>query len=223
MPYTTVLFDLDGTLLDTLRDLRSSMNRALERFSFPTHTLSEVRSFVGNGMKVYADRAVPMGTDEKTTAAVLDAFRADYKEHYADETAPYDGIPEMLGELKKRSVKTAVVSNKGDFAVQLLAEKYFEDLVTLSRGEREGTPKKPAPDMVYAVMRELGADPETTLFVGDSDVDFDTAVNAGLDVVLVDWGFRDRALLEERLASLPKSRRGAVVSTAEELLGFILS
>ena len=223
MSYTTVLFDLDGTLLDTLRDLRSSMNRALLSFGFPTHTLDEVRSYVGNGMKLFADRAVPAGTSEETTAAVLDAFRRDYAEHYADETAPYSGIPELLGELKKRGIKTAIVSNKGDFAVKLIAEKYFDGLVSLSRGEREGTPKKPAPDMVYAVMRELDADPATTLFVGDSDVDFDTAVNADLDACLVDWGFRDRDLLESRLKSRPADRRGTVVSTAEELLRFILS
>ena len=109
------------------------------------------------------------------------------------------------------------------FAVKLIAEKYFNGLVSLSRGEREGTPKKPSPDMVYAVMRELDADPATTLFVGDSDVDFDTAVNADLDACLVDWGFRDRDLLESRLKSRPADRRGTVVSTAEELLRFILS
>ena len=223
MSYTTVLFDLDGTLLDTLRDLRSSMNRALLSFGFPTHTLDEVRSYVGNGMKLFADRAVPAGTSEETTAAVLDVFRREYAEHYADETAPYDGILTLLKELKTRGINTAIVSNKGDFAVQLLAKRYFDDLVTLSRGESEGTPKKPAPDMVYAVMEELSADPASTLFVGDSEVDCDTAVNADLDVVLVDWGFRDRAILEARLSTLRENQRGRVVSTIEELRGFILS
>ena len=223
MSYKTVLFDLDGTLLDTLRDLRSSMNRALEGFSFPTHTLDTVRSYVGNGMKLFADRAVPKGTDAATTAAVLDAFRADYAEHYADETAPYDGILALLKELKARGINTAIVSNKGDFAVQLLAKRYFDDLVTLSRGEREGTPKKPAPDMVYAVMEELSADPASTLFVGDSEVDCDTAVNADLDVVLVDWGFRDRAILEARLSTLRENQRGAVVSSVDALTEVILS
>ena len=223
MSYKTVLFDLDGTLLDTLADLRSSMNRALARHGFPPHTLAEVRAFVGNGIKDYTCRAVPAGTDSETITSVLDAFRADYKEHCADDTAPYAGILDMLDALRRNGVRTAVVSNKADFAVQLLSKQYFGDRLDLSRGEREGVPKKPAPDMVLSVMDALKADPASTLYVGDSDVDFDTAMNAKLDVVLVDWGFRDRSLLESRLASLPAGRVGTVVSTVEALQSFILS
>ena len=222
MSYTTILFDLDGTLLDTLADLRSSMNRALEKFGFPIHTREEVRSYVGDGILAYARRAVPEGTDEATVFSVLEAFKKDYKTHCSDETAPYTGILTMLDELKKHGVKTAIVSNKADFAVQLLAQEYFGDRVTSARGEREGVPKKPAPDMVNAVMNELGADPESTLFVGDSDVDFYTALNAKIDVALVDWGFRDRDLLVSLLTKLPESRRGTVVSTVEELTAEIL-
>ncbi len=221
--YETVLFDLDGTLLNTLADLRSSMNRALLSFGFPPHTLEEVRSYVGNGILSYTRRAVPEGTDEATILAVLDAFKKDYKEHCSDETAPYAGVLAMLDELKGCGVKTAIVSNKADFAVQLLTEQYFGDRVSLSRGERAGTPKKPAPDMVTAVLRELGADPATALYVGDSDVDFYTAVNAQLDVVLVDWGFRDRDLLASLLTELHEPRRGTVVSSVDALTEVILS
>ena len=222
MKYETVLFDLDGTLLNTLIDLRSSMNRALASCGFPSHTIDEVRSYVGDGILLFARRAVPMGTDEGDVIRVLDAFKKDYKEHCSDETAPYPGVLTMLDELKARRIKTAIVSNKADFGVQLLTKEYFGDRVLIARGEREGIPKKPAPDMVKAVMRELNADPESTLYVGDSDVDFYTAVNAGIDVALVDWGFRDRTLLESLLKTLPEQRRGCIVSTAEALLDVIL-
>ena len=154
--------------------------------------------------------------------SVLEAFKRDYKEHCSDETAPYAGVLTMLDTLKTHGVKTAIVSNKADFAVQLLCKQYFGDRVTAARGEREGVPKKPAPDMVNAVMRALDADPATTLYVGDSDVDFHTAVNAGIDVVLVDWGFRDRDLLASLLNALPENRHGKIVSTAEDLTEAIL-
>ena len=222
MSYTTVLFDLDGTLLNTLYDLRSSMNRALAAFGFPPHTMSEVRSFVGNGMKAYTACAVPKGTDEETQAAVLAAFKADYAMHCADDTVPYEGVLSMLETLKARGIKTAIVSNKGDFAVKLLAEHYFPCLCDIALGETATVPKKPAPDMVYAALEALGRTTENALYVGDSDVDFDTAMNAGLDVVLVDWGFRDRSLLQARLSELPDSRRGVIVSTVDELSSIIL-
>lgn len=222
MSYKTVLFDLDGTLLDTLADLRSSTNRALAKFGFPERTLEEIRAFVGNGIKKLIDRAVPSGTDEEVKSAVLQAFREDYAAHCADETAPYEGVLTMLETLKARGIKTAVVSNKADFAVKLLSEQYFGDLLSASRGERPEVPKKPAPDMVCSVMRELSADPASTLYVGDSDVDFDTAMNAHLDTVLVDWGFRDRVLLEKRIGELPENRRGTVVSSTDALLKLIL-
>lgn len=222
MAYTTVLFDLDGTLLNTLADLRASMNRALAMCAFPPHTLAEVRSFVGNGIKDYTARAVPEGTSENVKAIVLANFKDDYAFHCMDETVPYDGILPMLELLKARGIKTAIVSNKADFAVQALGKHYFDGLVTLSRGERPETPKKPAPDMLYKVMEELSADPDSTLFVGDSDVDCLTARNAGLDVVLVDWGFRDRDILEELAAAHPKPLRAEVVSTVEALTKKIL-
>ena len=222
MAYKTVLFDLDGTLLNTLADLRSSMNRALAKYAFPPHTPEEVRAFVGNGIKDYTARAVPEGTSEVDKARVLADFKEDYAAHCMDETAPYDGILPMLELLKARGIKTAIVSNKADFAVQMLGKRYFDGLVTLSRGERPEIPKKPAPDMLYKVMEELAAEPDSTLFVGDSDVDCITAKNAGLDAVLVDWGFRDRDILEELAAAHPKPLKAEVVSTVEALTERIL-
>lgn len=222
MSYSTVLFDLDGTLLNTLADLRASMNRALAGFSFPPHTLEEVRSFVGNGIRDYTSRAVPAGTGDEIKERVLAAFKKDYAEHCMDDTVPYDGILPLLCELKARGVKTAIVSNKADFAVQKLAQRYFDGLVTLSRGELPDVPKKPAPDMLYAVIDALGATKETTLFVGDSDTDCLTAKNAGLDVVLVDWGFRDRALLCALAEAYPAPLHASVLSSVEALKSAIL-
>ena len=222
MSYTTVLFDLDGTLLNTLADLCSAVNRVLDAYALPRRTIEEVRRFVGNGIKNLIDRAAPDGTPGKTKAQLLADFKVDYAAHCTDDTVPYDGVLDLLGELKAAGIQTAIVSNKADFAVGLLVKKYFDGLVTVSRGERPDTPKKPAPDMLYAVMNELGAEKETTLFVGDSDVDCITAKNAGLDVVLVDWGFRDREILLELANEYPDSLRAAVVSSTEELKDRIL-
>lgn len=222
MPYTTVLFDLDGTLLNTLSDLHGSTNRALSQFGFPARTIDEIRAFVGNGIQKLIDRAVPCETDDKTRGAVLEAFKTDYAVHCADETAPYEGILSMLETLKEKNIKTAIVSNKADFAVKALARQYFPGLVTTALGESPLIPKKPDPAMIRAVLDELGSDSSKALFVGDSDVDFDTAMNAGIDAVLVDWGFRSRDLLLEKLEALPKERRGSVVSSTDELLSVIL-
>lgn len=222
MAYKAVLFDLDGTLLDTLDDLRDAMNRALASFGFPPHTLEEVRSFVGNGIRDYTLRAVPAGTDSETAERVLAAFKADYSVHCKDKTAPYAGILPLLADLQARGIKTAIVSNKADFAVKALAKEYFPGLCDSALGESPEIPKKPAPDMIRKVLSELGASEADALYVGDSDVDFDTAMNAGLDVILVDWGFRSRALLESRLCGMPKERSGAIASTPEELRTLIV-
>lgn len=221
MTCKAVLFDLDGTLLDTLADLRDAMNRALASFGFPPHTLEEVRSFVGNGIRDYTLRAVPAGTDPETADRVLAAFKADYSVHCKDKTAPYAGILPLLEALKQSGIQTAIVSNKADFAVKALAEEYFPGLCDCALGESAEIPKKPAPDMIRKVLRTLGVSEKDALYVGDSDVDFDTAMNAGLDVILVDWGFRSRALLESRLDTIPKERSGAIASTTEELLRLI--
>jgi len=192
----TVIFDLDGTLLDTLEDLTDSSNVIMERFGFPTHTIPEIRAAVGNGLRVLIQRIVPEGTSEEVVQQAFEAFRTYYVEHCNSKTRPYDGILELLGRLKVKGYKTAVVSNKADEAVKLLLEEHFPGLIDASMGMKDGIRRKPAPDSVFAVMHELGAEKESTVYVGDSDVDKATADNAGLACISVTWGFRARELLQ---------------------------
>jgi len=195
--YETIVFDLDGTLLDTLDDLTDATNAALTKFSLPTRTREEVRSFVGNGIAKLIERAI--GTENAPLHAdVLAEFKRYYIAHCADKTAPYEGILQLLQALKARGVQTAVVSNKADFAVKELEKQYFDGLLLAAVGENEaeGIRKKPAPDSLFAVLWELDADMEKTVYVGDSDVDIETAKNAGVDCICVTWGFRDKAFLE---------------------------
>lgn len=190
-----VIFDMDGTILDTLEDLRRSTNAALAANGFPGRTMEETRRFVGNGIAKLIERAVPEGTSPEATAAVLEAFKAHYAAHCADHTHPYAGVPELLARLRSDGVLTAVVSNKADFAVQILAKDYFPRLFDFVLGEREGIAKKPAPDMVYTVLRELSVAPDDARYVGDSEVDVATAKNSGVAGVFVTWGFRSAQTL----------------------------
>ena len=215
MSYRVALFDLDGTVLDTLQDLANSTNAALQMHGFPTRTTDEVRRFVGNGIAKLIERAVPTGTDAPTCEAVLESFKAHYKAHCADLTKPYDGVLQMLQALREAGVKTAVISNKADFAVQELAVHYFNGLFDFALGERADIAKKPAPDMVYHVLEQLGATADSAVFIGDSDVDILTAKNAGLPAIGVCWGFRDRACLLEAGAT-------DLADTVAELQGLIL-
>lgn len=194
--YTTVIFDLDGTLLDTLDDLADSVNRSLAAYGLPLRTREEVRVFVGNGVKKLIERAVG-DTAYPNTSAVLDNFKKDYTAHCKDKTSPYEGVMPLLRELARRGVKTAVVSNKSDFAVKLLAEEYFDGLLQAAVGENEeaGIRKKPAPDSLLAVMQALGTTCDQVVYVGDSEVDIQTAQNAGVACISVTWGFKDRAFL----------------------------
>lgn len=189
-----VIFDLDGTLLDTLEDLKDSVNAALSVQGFPERSLEEVRQFVGNGIRKLVERAVPQGTEKDKTDVVFDAFRAHYIKHCEDKTKPYDGIEELLQELQEKGYKTAIVSNKADKAVKQLAKQYFP-WISVAIGEREGIQRKPAPDSVFEALRLLGTDPGNALYVGDSEVDRETAKNAGLPCVSVTWGFREEELL----------------------------
>jgi len=195
--YDAVIFDLDGTLLDTLDDLAAAVDHALAAMGWPRRTTEEVRQFVGNGVKLLMDRAAPPDSGEADRARALEIFKARYAEHMADRTAPYPGIPELLTALRARGIKTAVVSNKFDAAVKGLAEGYFPGLLSVAAGELEsaGIPKKPHPAMVEKVLAELGAVRERAVYVGDSDVDIATARNAGLACIAVTWGFRDEAFL----------------------------
>ncbi len=208
MRYDTVIFDLDGTILYTLEDLKASLNFALGRSGFAERSLDEVRSFVGNGIRKLIERSVPKGTEKEAVDRVYSDFTAHYALHCADSTRPYDGITELLTSLREKGCKTAVVSNKADYAVKALCERYFKGLFDCAAGEREGVRRKPAPDSVNAVLTELGSERERAVYIGDSDVDIKTAENAGMDAIIVEWGFRDREFLIENgaktLAKEPK-------------------
>lgn len=210
MAYNAVIFDLDGTLLNTLEDLADAVNYALKEFEKPLRTIEEIRQFVGNGIVKLVERSVPQETKEQEREEILDVFRSYYGRHCQDKTAVYEGMIEVLQDLKQKGIRVAVVSNKADFAVQKLIPIYFSDLILMAKGENEaaGVRKKPAPDMVQAVLQELGCTKEETVYVGDADVDLMTAKNAGLPFIGVSWGFRGRAFLEklgaERIADEPK-------------------
>lgn len=185
------VFDMDGTILDTLGDLKNSLNAALAANGFPARSLEQVRRFVGNGIAKLVERGVPEGTDPATAEKVLADFSAHYKLHCTDTTKPYDGVPELLQSLRAGGVRTAVVSNKADFAVQSLAGKYFPGLLDFVLGERPGIAKKPAPDMVETALAALGVSKSRAVYIGDSEVDVATAANTGLSGIFVTWGFRD--------------------------------
>lgn len=193
-----VIFDLDGTLLDTLCDLCDSTNDALDAIGAPRRTIDEVRNFVGNGIRVLMIRAVPGGDKNPLFETAMEAFVSSYKKNCANKTKPYEGIPELLSELSADGYKLAVVSNKADFAVKTLVRDYFGDAIPVAIGEKEseGVKKKPAPDTVFAALRELGCEKEDAVYVGDSEVDVLTAKNAGMRCISVDWGFRSRKELE---------------------------
>ncbi len=211
----TVLFDLDGTLLDTLGDLTASTNAAMETMGFPTHTLDDVRRFVGNGIGLLIARAIPEGKENPKYEETLQAFREHYGAHCLDTTQPYPGIMEMLGELQANGVKMGILSNKADFAVKSLCQRFFGPLVPVCVGERPGVRRKPAPDAVITCMHELQSNAAHTVYVGDSDVDIETAHNAGLRCLSCTWGFRDRAFLLEHGAT-------TLVDTPKDLLQEIL-
>lgn len=204
-----IIFDMDGTILDTLEDLKNSLNYALELNSLPTRTLDEVRRFVGNGIGKLLDRGVPEGCDPAVRQNVEKDFFPHYTLHCNDYTRPYDGVIELIGALRAAGYLTAVVSNKADFAVQDLCKIWFDGLFDLAVGEREGLCRKPAPDSVWEVCRLLNVTVEDSIYIGDSEVDFQTAQNAGMDVISVDWGFRDaeflRSIGAEKILSTPEA------------------
>ena len=197
MSYQTYIFDLDGTLLDTLGDLAASVNYAMRTHGMPEHSVDEVCRFVGNGVRRLMERAVPGGAAHPAFEAAFATFRRHYMEHSLDTTRPYEGIPEMLQELKRRGKHTAVVSNKFDAATKELCRHFFPDTIDVAVGEHEaeGIRKKPAPDTVMQALSQLGVGQEGAVYVGDSDVDIQTARNSGLPCISVLWGFRDREFL----------------------------
>ncbi len=211
--YDTYIFDLDGTLLDTLCDLAASVNFAMRQCDMPEHSLDDVRRFVGNGVQRLMERAVPDGELNPLFEKALHTFRQHYLQHSLDSTLPYEGVAEMLGELRLRGRHMAVVSNKFCTATEELCRHFFPDTITVAIGENEaaGVRRKPAPDTVLEALRRLGTDKERAVYVGDSDVDLETAHNSGLPCISVLWGFRDRGFLEDHGAR-------TLVSRPEEIL-----
>lgn len=214
MNYKLLIFDLDGTILNTIEDLCNSTNYALGAHNFPTRTIEEVRKFVGNGIKKLIERAVPSGTSSETIEQVLDTFKKHYALHCADKTSPYDGIMELLTALRAQGFLTAVVSNKADFAVQSLCNDYFPGMFDFVVGEREGIRRKPYPDSVEEVLTKLQVKKEQAVYIGDSEVDIQTAKNAGMSSIAVSWGFREEAFLREQGAE-------NIVNKPSEILNFI--
>ena len=194
MAYEIYIFDLDGTLLDTLQDLAASVNYALRQHHMPEHSIDDVRRFVGNGVRRLMERAIPEGAANPAFEAAFATFREYYMEHSLDTTRPYDGIPELIHELKKRGCRMAVVSNKMMAATQELVHHFFPEIeVAIGEDEAAGIRKKPAPDTVFVALKQLGEG--SAVYVGDSDVDLATARNSGLPCISVLWGFRDRDFL----------------------------
>ena len=208
MKYRLAIFDLDGTILYTLEDLKISLNFALSANGLPERTLDETRRFVGNGIRKLIERAVPENSDPGLVDKVFDDFNLHYKEHCTDNTRPYEGIPELLSALRESGVKPAVLSNKADYGAQELCARYFPGMFDYAAGEKAGVRKKPAPDGVFAILEKLGVSAADTVYIGDSEVDIETAENAGMDSIIVDWGFREKELLISRgakvIASAPK-------------------
>ena len=209
MKYKAVLFDMDGTLLDTLTDLADAVNHVLAAHGYPLRTVEEVRVFVGNGARRLMERALPPEVTGDAFEALLEEYRAWYEAHTCVRTAPYPGVIAVLAALERAGVRCAVVSNKPDGATRALAERFFPGLPAF--GQRDGVPAKPAPDMVYRALEELGVDRRDAAYVGDSEVDVALARNAGLPLIAVSWGFRGRQALEDAGAEL-------VVDDAAQLL-----
>lgn len=199
MKYSTYIFDLDGTLLDTLADLATAVNYALRQHGMPEHTIDDVRRFVGNGVRKLMERAIPDGEKNPDFEATFATFREYYMHHSLDTTRPYPGIIETLEALKEQGCRLAVVSNKMMAATKELCQHFFADTIEVAIGENEaaGIRKKPAPDTVFEALRQLGEEKDSAVYVGDSDVDLETANNSGLPCISVLWGFRDRDFLKQ--------------------------
>ena len=215
MGYSTILFDMDGTVLDTLQDLWASTNAVLRELGYPERSLDDIRSYVGNGARNQIRCALPEGSGDDAIDDALSRYRAHYAAHCRDHTKPYPGVVEALRRLKDAGKKLAVVSNKPDAAVRLLSDEHFGALMDVAIGETPTLRRKPAPDTVDAALAALGAEKAGAVYVGDSEVDVATAQNAGLPLIAVSWGFRSRAALQEAGAA-------TIVDTPEELLALLL-
>ena len=212
--YDTVIFDMDGTLLNTLDDIRDSVNHIMRKYDFPEREEEEVCEAIGNGARHLMECCVPGGDQNPRFEEILEDYSAYYRDHCQNKTRPYDTMIETLKELQKRNIKTAIVSNKDNAAVQQLAELYFDGLIDVAVGEQEGVSHKPAPDELLKALEEMGKDVDTALYVGDTEVDYETANNANMAVILVSWGFRDRDQIE-------KLNPGYLIDSPAEILEIV--
>lgn len=210
MRYKVAVFDMDGTILDTLQDLKDSINFALKENGFPERNLEEVRLFVGNGVKKLVERAVPENASLEQQEKVLESFNRYYPEHCDIYTKPYNGILELLQKLKSRGMKLAVNSNKPDYGVKELCKKYFDGIFDVEIGIKEGIKTKPSPDALNKILELLNCEKQDAVYIGDSDVDIMTAKNAELHSISVDWGFRSKDFLK-------KSGAEKIVENCDEL------
>lgn len=211
-----IIFDMDGTILDTIEDITDAVNYILSKYNMPERSVDEVKGFVGNGLFLTLKRSAPQDADEALLDSIYEEMVAYYKDHSKIHTKPYDGIVELLMKLKKAGYKTAVVSNKRHEAVVKLCEEYYKGLFDTALGDMDGIAKKPEPDMINIVLKELGVEKTDALYIGDSDVDVLTSSNSGLKGIFVSWGFRTRDFLIEHGAK-------TVVDTPEELLSYIIT
>lgn len=217
MKRNTIIFDLDGTLLDTLSDLTDAVNYALEKQNMPKRTLEEVRGFVGNGVKLLMIRAIPDGEKNPLFEQTFSLFKEYYHIHCNDHTKPYEGIEDLLKTLRKKGYAAAVVSNKIDSAVKQLNELYFADMISAAIGEKEGVNRKPEPDMVLLALKELGKTKEEAIYVGDSEVDIKTAQNCGIPCISVLWGFREKQFLQKHGAVYYAQTADDILKLAEQI------
>ncbi len=211
---TTIVWDMDGTVLNTLIDLRDSVNYVLRKYNMPEHTIEEYRRFFGSGIRYALECAVIEGTPSETIDEMLPIFKEHYDIHCLDNTCPYEGILDAMKKLKEKGYKMAIVSNKIDSAVKELNEKFFNEYVDVAIGETSGTKRKPAPDMVEQALNELGSTKDEAIYIGDSEVDLQTARNSNLPCISVLWGFRDKDYLIEQGAT-------TFAETPEELVNLL--
>ena len=218
MKYSLAIFDMDGTILNTLDDMTDSLNEILTKYNLPLHTVDEVRFMVGNGIPKLIERALPDGRNTPDFDKILADFIAYYEKHCAIKTAPYAGVVDCIKKLRAAGLKIAVNTNKVEPAAIALCDDYFPGLFDIISGSRPGMPPKPAPDGIYEILSRAAMDGKSegqrAVFIGDSDVDMQTGMNAGLDVIGVDWGFRGKKFLEEHGAKV-------IMMNAGELAGYL--
>ena len=216
MKYKAILYDMDGTVLDTVGDLCDSMNHALSLYSLPPITEAQTMQYLGNGARRFTELACPEGTDAALRENVFRAYKSWYDAHCRIRTAPYTGIPEMMQRLRALGAKQAIVSNKPDSAVQPLAAENFPGLLELAIGESLNVRRKPAPDSVWKAAEELGAAKKSCVYIGDTEVDIETAKRAGMDCICVSWGFRS-------IAELTAAGAPLILTSVKELENYLLA